>query len=507
MQMANNVIKSTFFIIAIALLCKIFGFCRELMLAKYFGTGQIVDIYLMSIAIPSILFGFLPAIGVGVTAIYYQVERNLRNAFISIAMLISVCIALTCIVVTYFNINDIVQLCARGFDKNSMKTTIKFLQVTIWAIVFIAPIQILTSYLNCNTMYMYSNMSNLVISLGQIIGIIIAYYCNIYLLPYSYIVPLFIQTVVLLYFSNRSNFRLNIKGDLGNYLKKLCMLTLPIFISNILVDINGFVGKYLASGLLPGCISALNYAFILQTVFFTICSTIISTIFYPRVAKLVTLSDRGKLATEVCFVANGLIFLCMPLSIISIIYAEEIVKVVYMRGHFNANSLNLTYIPFAIYSGSLVFIVLRDFIIKVLYAHNDSKSNTIYSTLTILINIVASIALIKPLGHVGLAWGTTLSATLTIPLYIKKMSKIVFEHSINHDISSVKKIFVASGVIGALAMLCKYLETTLGIKNTPFCTIWLTVNILILLIIYIVVLKLIKFAELEIIIRYIKRSL
>ena len=63
--------KIAVLIMGIALLCKVFGFLRELMLARFFGTSGIVDIYLMSITIPSILFGALPSLGIGVTPVYF----------------------------------------------------------------------------------------------------------------------------------------------------------------------------------------------------------------------------------------------------------------------------------------------------------------------------------------------------------------------------------------------------------------------------------------------------
>lgn len=506
MQCTNKILKSAFFIVLITLLCKVFGFCRELTLAKYFGTGQIVDIYLMSIAIPSILFGFLPAIGVGITAIFFKIKENLRNALISTTILISICVALFCIIFTYVEVNNIVYLCARGFDENAQITTARFLRITIWSIILIAPIQILIAFLNCNKKYVHSNISNLIISIGQIIGIIVAYH-NIKLLPFAYVLPLCVQLLLLFYFSFQNNFRLSIKRDIDGYLKKLCILTFPIFLSNVLVDINGFVNKYFASGLLRGCIAALNYAFILQTVFFTVCSAVISTLFYPRISELVASNNNQKLAQEIHFVHNVVILVCIPISIISIVYAEEIIKVVYMRGHFSAESLGLTKTPFAVYSVSLVFIVLRDLIIKVLYAYSDTKSNTIYSILAIFINILVSIILVKPLGHVGLACGTTLSTIITMPLYFRKMSHIVCSYCVKNSMKTMKKIFVASFLMGSFALLFKYIQGFMSIESRSLSVIIFFANISILLLIYISVLKFFKLYELEIFIKYIKESL
>ena len=53
--------KTALLIMLITILSKIFGFARELTLAYFYGASNVSDAYLVSITIPSVIFGFIAA--------------------------------------------------------------------------------------------------------------------------------------------------------------------------------------------------------------------------------------------------------------------------------------------------------------------------------------------------------------------------------------------------------------------------------------------------------------
>lgn len=492
--------KATLLLILIALLCKILGFSRELLLAKFFGTSSIVDIYLISISIPSILFGFLPAIGIGVTSLFFHIDKKKRVQFINNVLFISIFISLFCVFITYLGANQIVNFIAHGFSLDAKLLTTSFLKITIWSILFMTPIQILTSYLNCNNGYIYSNVSNLAISAIQIACIVIAAYINKSYLPFSYIIPLFVQLSLLLFFSFIYSFNLILKINFDINIKKLLLLTCPIFLSNILVDVNSLIDKYLASYLQIGSISALNYAFTLRSVFFTIASTIISSISYPNIAKFFALGNKTEMLSNIRYTINTLIILFLPIEILCIVFSEEIIKIIYMRGNFNLESLILTKYPFIIYSVSLIFIILRDFFIKVLYATGDMKSNSIYSATTIVINILLSVILVKKLAHIGLALSATLAILLTMPLYYKRLIYIIQYNILYQSYHKLYKIFYSIFFMTILALIVKIIFIKfypLNMQYSVMDILLFILNIIILLSVYFYLLMYFKIEEVE----------
>ena len=278
----------------IVIIGKFFGFFREILLANYFGTGQIVDAYMMSVTIPTILFGFLPALGVGFTPHFFRLKDTERNAFTTKVIGLSLIISLICVLLTNIFAEDIVKFIAGGFQGETFNLTVNYLRVTILLVVFNTPIQILIAYLNCKESYVFSNVTNLVLSSTQCVFVVLAAKINVNLLPYGILVSYIIQFALLALFSIKKDFVIVLGKLFDNNVISLLKSCVPIFLSNILVDINGFVDKYFASFLSLGSISALSYAFTIRSFFYYVFTTAITTIFYPKISDLISRGQRMK---------------------------------------------------------------------------------------------------------------------------------------------------------------------------------------------------------------------
>lgn len=483
-------------VVIIGLTGKIFGFLRELLLARYFGTSRIVDIYLMSITIPSILFGFLPALSVGFTPVYYSIKAEVRNKFLNNILSFSIVIAFACILFTLLFADNIVHIVANGFDEGAQAQTRQFLMITMWSVLFNTPIQILASYLNCKSSYISSNIANLTISLIQALFVVVAAKINVLLLAYGYLLPFIVQFLWLFGSACRKEFRPKPTLKFDQNIKKIIILVIPIFISNMLVDLNGFVDKYLGASLPEGRISALNYSFTLRSVFYTVCTTVVTTIFYPKISELAAEKKDDELSSIAVKVIDILLVLFIPLQLFCIIFSRDIIKIVLMRGNFSQSSLELTVDPFIMYMLSLLFISITDLIVKIFYAKGDSIHNLLYGGINIGINISISICLVNFLGHTGLALGTTLSAVITFPLYLRRLSKDVNGLRLKSSLIKAGKIMLASSCIGLfLIIFTKHINIMTGDYGTATLMIRLALQFVCSSVIYIAFLKMLKVEE------------
>lgn len=491
----NTIAYTAIAVIIIGLAGKVFGFLRELLLAKYFGTSQIVDIYLMSITIPSLFFGFLPAIGVGFTPVFYSVKVEERNRFLNNVLTISIIVACLCIFGVYNFSGELVSFVANGFDNSAKNYTEQFLLITVWSVLLNTPIQVLISYLNCQGSYISSNIANLTVSIIQALFVIVAANVNVALLPYGYLLPFVVQFIWLFSASYKQGFHPKPVIKFDFQIKKMFILVIPIFISNMLVDLNGFVDKYLASSLPEGRISALNYAFTLRAVFYTLCTTVITTIFYPQISKLVAERKNNELLSIVNKIIDILIVLFLPLQIFCIVCSKDIISIILMRGNFDQNSLELTVSPFVMYMISLVFISIIDVIVKIFYARGESIRNLLYGGINIGCNIIISICLVQVLGHTGLALGTSISAILVFPLYIKRLSKEIIGFKMRTHIIKLMKVIIGCCVIGIFLSIVSITDTETNGKI--FMVIKLLFQFLGSSILYIVVLNILKVKEIK----------
>src|SRR5690625_4079194 len=69
--------KTVLIIMILTILSQIFGFGRDLTLAYFYGASSISDVYLVSLTITSVLFGFVvKGISTGYIPLYSEVESN-----------------------------------------------------------------------------------------------------------------------------------------------------------------------------------------------------------------------------------------------------------------------------------------------------------------------------------------------------------------------------------------------------------------------------------------------
>src|SRR6056297_2438102 len=113
--------KNAFWITAVTLISKIFGFGRQMLLAHFFGVSYIVDAYLMAIAIPSILLGTITnSISVTYIPVYTEIDekhgKKASNNFTSNISLLSLIFSLIVTTAGVFFSEEIVKLLASGFE-------------------------------------------------------------------------------------------------------------------------------------------------------------------------------------------------------------------------------------------------------------------------------------------------------------------------------------------------------------------------------------------------------
>ena len=99
------------------------------------------------------------------------------------------------------------------------------------------------------------------------------------------------------------------------------------------------------------------------------------------------------------------------------------------------------------YTVGLVFLAVRDTLVKVFYAYKETKITTITSVIAILINIILNILLSVFMGINGLALATSISAAVhCIVLYILLRKKIG-DFGLKGLMFTLVKALISSGVM------------------------------------------------------------
>jgi putative peptidoglycan lipid II flippase len=443
--------KTALIITIISLICKLFGFGREIVLAYFFGTSFIVDAYLMASSIPGILFGWITSLSVSFIPIYTDIRekqgveksKQFTNNILSIVFVT----AIICVFIGLILNRQIVSITASGFKGEVFELTSHYLKISLWTILFIAPIQILTAYLNCNNGFIQSSISTLVVSSTQLLTIFIAGLFNNLILIYGVLISNIIHFIVVYIYSHKKNFRLKPKVEFTPEIKQALIIVVPIFISSMINQINVFVDKSFASNLNEGSIAALNYGAIMRGFIFSMFSIAITTMIYPMLSQATAEGNMTKLKDIFSKGTNITLILFIPITIGAILLAEPAIFFAFERGEFGSSSTMMTTSAFIMYSISLLAAALRDIIIKVYYSMKDTKSILIVSILTLVLNITLNSLLIGPMKHAGLALATSISEIVPIPVLFIILRKKIGALGLKNTI-----ILFAKSCISTLAM-------------------------------------------------------
>ncbi len=109
-----------------------------------------------------------------------------------------------------------------------------------------------------------------------------------------------------------------------------------------------------------------------------------------------------------------MILILAPVALITVLSAGDIVSLVYYRG--NSPWKTSTVRPLALVGFAVGFpiIALRDLLIRVHFAYQETKSPMVISMLSVGVNVVLSILLSFGVGILGVTLATSLSAVVSV---------------------------------------------------------------------------------------------
>ncbi|NLL49354.1 MAG: hypothetical protein GX249_12320 [Firmicutes bacterium] len=158
--------------------------------------------------------------------------------------------------------------------------------------------------------------------------------------------------------------------------------------------------------------------------------------------------------------------LVIPSTVGVMVLSREIVVLLFGRGAFTPEAIDLTASALFYYSVGMTAFGLKDVLIRAFYALQDTKTPIMNATIAVIINIVLNIVLSRFLGIGGLALATSIAGIVSTFLMFITLRKKIGPFGLREAVISFVKISAASLVMGGIAyatflFLCSCLS-----KNT-----------------------------------------
>jgi len=452
--------KIALVLMVITIASKIIGFIRELALSYFYGASNISDAYLIANTIPKVVFAF---IGAGIATSYIplfssivqekgiQLAHRFTNNLINFVLIICTAIILFGLLFA----EPLVKIFAAGFTGETLDIAVNFTRITMLGIYFSGLSRIFIGYLQIYNCFIIPALVGFPFNFITILSI--AYSSinnNEMILAIGSVIALAAELFLLVPFIYCKGYSFKIVFDWHDqYLKKLLFLSLPIILSISVNEVNVLVDRTLASQIVEGGISALNYANRLNLFVQGLFVLSIATVMYPMISRMAAEKNMVGLKKILSESISGINLLVVPATVGLMIFAEPIVRMLFGRGAFDEQAVTLTSSALFFYTLGMVGYGLREVLSRAFYSLQDTKTPMINATIAVGLNIILNIILSRFMGIGGLALATSISALFcTLLLFISLRKKI--GHFGLMDITlSFGKIVLASIIMAIVAKL------------------------------------------------------
>jgi putative peptidoglycan lipid II flippase len=497
--MKGKMLKIIGAVAVINILARLIGFAREMVIGYQYGTSLFADSIITAYTIPNFLY---IVIGGAITTAFISVYSKLsdgreKQAFLSSTFTyVTVIVGILTALLLVFA-EPILKVSFRGLEGEELETTRKLFLWMAPSTFFLIWSMWLSGILNVHQKFQLSTFSTFVYNLAfLLIAIGFTPWMDVDSYGLGALLGAAIMVVMLLLglkkdFIRHFTFRFNHTPEL----KRLWLIALPIMLGGASLQFYFFIQRAFASHLTDGYIAALNYASKLTQFPQAVLMTAVTTVIYPLLAKKVGAKENESVS-ELYQKGMGLLgLLLLPVTIFVFFYAKDLIKIIFEYGNFETDSTNMTYPLLQIFALSMFAMAGNVYISRFFYAMEKSYLTVLISLFCVFgVNILVTMLLLEQYGAQAIAWGTSISSIVNLILLMalaKFMLKLTMKSNLLHKLKSV-------GLYGALILI-------LFLSSTYIKTGWAWGDVLLGGVIFIVILlaglKLLRFSELNLILR------
>jgi len=185
--------------------------------------------------------------------------------------------------------------------------------------------------------------------------------------------------------------------------RQTARLGLPLMVVMVASQASVLATRHLGSYLPSGRISALWFALMLLGLVRGVVVDPVCTVALPRLSRLAGDAKSGALRDALGAAARPLVFATILATALLIFAAHPIVRLLYQRGAFDAEATHITALAVVYYGAGLPPQALAWMLIQVFLALRETRSLAKISVRAYTLQIVLSVALVRPVGYLGLA--------------------------------------------------------------------------------------------------------
>jgi putative peptidoglycan lipid II flippase len=513
----GRIARSTAFFSIATAASRIAGLGREIVAAGYYGVSGPMSAFTVAFQVPNLvraLFADAALQPAFVPVFTEQLEKkNYREAFrLASTLLLLVTLVLGAITALFVLIAPaVMRLFAPGFEGELLDLTVTLSQVLFPILVLLGLSGVVVGILNSYDRFGAFAISPLFWNL-TIIVVLVA------LIPqfhgqnriYAYAIGILAGTLVQLLiptFDLRNTpFKFEWSFEWRNPdVRRVLLLMLPVTISLGLINFNMLINSLFGSLVSDQSPAAIDKAFRLYQLPQGIFSVAIATVLFPTLARF---AARGAYDDLRATMANGMrqiLFVLLPATAAILVLSEPMIRLVFQRGEFTPEQTTLVatalfWFAFSLPTNGLYLLQTRTF-----FSLQRPWMATGLAALDLVVSTLGALALYKPFGTGGIVAGTGIGTSAAVIAQAVVLRRELGGLELGRLLSTGLRIALASAALAGVSYgIWDLLDGALG-RGLLGQIVSLGAGLGLGGIVYVGAAKLLRIAELEQIVRLLRR--
>ena len=459
--------KHIFGVGAMTGISRIFGFIRDMLIARALGAGRLSDIFLAAFKLPNLFRdllgeGALSAIFIPMYTDLKKDDKFAKNVF---SWLMTILLGITIVFEIFMPL--VVWILAPGFaeDPGKMELTVLIARIMFFYVIFVCGAAFLSAILNAFSKFLLAAFMPVLLNIMLIGALLLsAFFASgtiLYIMAGTVVLSGIIQFGVLLNRIRRHHFGLHlIKPKWTPGIKSLFKRLGISIIGNGFYQITIIIGTLVAS-FQNGAVSWLYYSDRIVQLPFAMIGLAVGTVLMSSISNALAEKNMRSVYIQQNSSMRKSMMLIMPCLVGLFVLAEPIIKYLFEYGAWTAHSTHAVAIAIMIQVFVLPAMMISQIYSKTLYASQDVRTPVKTSMISLGAASVLYLALFPFIGYLAIPVGVVISGYLKNYLLGRACKKKTL---IKPDKKTIKAIFcftLLSVIMG------------IGLWMVPITSIWI----------------------------------
>jgi putative peptidoglycan lipid II flippase len=458
-------------------LSRVAGLAREIVAASYFGTGGPASAFTIASQIPNLMSNLfaqsaLSAAFVPVFTDLLQQGRK-RDAFkLASTLFWIILVALGALTVIGILAANLIMPLFTGTEFNTSldNLTAGLAQVLFPVVLILGLTGLLVGILQSYDEFSIPALAPAVWNVVIVIGLVALHDQfkpgkQIYAYAVAWLIATVVQLLLIASALRRIDFRLQFSLDWRDpRVKQVFLLMLPVTIGLGIVNLDQLLNSVFGTLVSDQAPRAIDNAFRIYMLPQGVFSVAVATVLFPTLSRQAARRDVAGMRRAVANGVRQINLLLIPAAGLIMVLATPITRLVFQRGHFNAESTHLVSIALFWFAFSLPFGGVNLLLTRSFFAVQRPWIPTRLAAINMIVDIIVSVALYKPFGIAGLVIGTAAANAVMAALQYRRL-RLGFNGRLEdaQNLMITVRIVLASAFMAGLGwVIWKGLDSVLG---------------------------------------------